>query len=421
MNQEPNVSELCRMIRDTVGSALHNAANSPEVHEIKQTVREMVDELTGQLRSDMNYHIPPPPPKGYHPDPPNRDSADFGRPQAAQAATGSVATAQRQLRRLRTKGNVMTFFGVLGATLGGTALVGCVGMLLAGMFANLLAVGLYATGMAAAVGVAFSLLARRGLTLYGMAERFPKYQEIIGSDRFCAIRVLAESMGRRTGFVVKDLQRMIRQGMLPQAKLDATKSCLILDDETYQQYLLAEQRMKQSRKDARKQPEPQQQPKAEEKAAPEAQKSEETELNRSLQEGKAYIERMREANRRIPGEQMSRKIDRLEQVSRKIFEHVEQHPEKLPDIRRFMSYYLPITLKLLESYCRFDEQEVQGENLTAAKAEIDETLDTIILAFENLLDSLFQMEVFDLSTDISALEAMLAQEGLTGSDFKKKG
>ncbi|MEG1687083.1 MAG: 5-bromo-4-chloroindolyl phosphate hydrolysis family protein, partial [Angelakisella sp.] len=180
-------------------------------------------------------------------------------------------------------------------------------------------------------------------------------------------------------------------------------------------------RMKQSRKDARKQPEPQQQPKAEEKAAPEAQKSEETELNRSLQEGKAYIERMREANRRIPGEQMSRKIDRLEQVSRKIFEHVEQHPEKLPDIRRFMSYYLPITLKLLESYCRFDEQEVQGENLTAAKAEIDETLDTIILAFENLLDSLFQMEVFDLSTDISALEAMLAQEGLTGSDFKKKG
>ena len=85
-----------------------------------------------------------------------------------------------------------------------------------------------------------------------------------------------------------------------------------------------------------------------------------------------------------------------------------------------MNYYLPTTLKLLNAYSEFDSQPVQGENIRTAKAEIEKTLDTIIVAFENLLDSLFQDDMLDISTDISALEATLAQEGLTGDDFNKQ-
>ena len=82
-----------------------------------------------------------------------------------------------------------------------------------------------------------------------------------------------------------------------------------------------------------------------------------------------------------------------------------------------MNYYLPTTLKLVNAYREFDEQPVQGENIRKAKQEIEDTLDTIISAFEKLFDSMFEDAAMDISTDISVLETMLAQEGLTERDF----
>ncbi|MBC7960487.1 MAG: 5-bromo-4-chloroindolyl phosphate hydrolysis family protein, partial [Vallitaleaceae bacterium] len=101
----------------------------------------------------------------------------------------------------------------------------------------------------------------------------------------------------------------------------------------------------------------------------------------------------------------------------KIIEYVEVHPEKLSEVRRFMEYYLPTTLKLLNAYREFDRQPIQGENIRTAKSEIKNALDTINGAFENLLDSLFENAAWDVSTDISVLQTILAQEGLTDKDF----
>ena len=110
----------------------------------------------------------------------------------------------------------------------------------------------------------------------------------------------------------------------------------------------------------------------------------------------------------------------MEIIAKKIFEQVQEHPEKLPDIRRLMNYYLPTTLKLLNVYEEFDSQPVQGENIRSAKQQIEATLDTINVAFENLLDKLFTDEALDVSSDITVLETMLKQEGLTGSEFEPK-
>ena len=100
-------------------------------------------------------------------------------------------------------------------------------------------------------------------------------------------------------------------------------------------------------------------------------------------------------------------------VVRKIFKRVEQHPENVNDLRKFMKYYLPTTIKLLRAYEELDQQEVQGENMINSKKEIEKTLDTLNIAFEKLLDDLFQETAWDVSSDISVLESMLAQEGLT--------
>ena len=116
---------------------------------------------------------------------------------------------------------------------------------------------------------------------------------------------------------------------------------------------------------------------------------------------------------------MSIKLDRLEDISNKIYDHVESHPDKIVETKKFSEYFLPTTLKLVETYRRLDSQTIEGENILTAKKEIEDSLDTINNAFENLLDSLFEDISMDISTDISVLETMLMQEGLTSNDSMK--
>ena len=109
----------------------------------------------------------------------------------------------------------------------------------------------------------------------------------------------------------------------------------------------------------------------------------------------------------------------MELIIAKIFERAKAHPEIIPDLNRLMDYYLPTTVKLLKAYEELDEQPSQGENIVNSKKEIEDTLDTIDQAFEKLLDSFFEEAAWDISSDISVLHNMFAQEGLTESDFDK--
>ena len=136
-------------------------------------------------------------------------------------------------------------------------------------------------------------------------------------------------------------------------------------------------------------------------------------LDKAIAEGDAAIKAMRALNDRIQDETISGQIDRLEEVSGKIFDYVKAHPEKLPQIRKFMSYYLPTTLKILNAYDRMGEQGVAGENITSTMHKVESMMATIITAFEKQLDNLFGAEAMDISTDMVVLENMMAREGLT--------
>jgi len=97
----------------------------------------------------------------------------------------------------------------------------------------------------------------------------------------------------------------------------------------------------------------------------------------------------------------------------RIFEQVKKQPESAAGLRRFMDYYLPTTEKLLDAYVELDRQPVKGDNITKTKQEIDEAMDVINDAFENLLNSMFENMAWDISSDISVMKTMLAQDGLT--------
>ena len=184
----------------------------------------------------------------------------------------------------------------------------------------------------------------------------------------------------------------------------------MVSDNAYRQYTGLMERMRRE--------------KAEKDAAAARAKQEYDRLSPEVQKivaaGDEYVRKIREANDAIPGEEISAKISRMEMLVDRIFDRVEQNPASVDDIGKLMEYYLPTTIKLLEAYEDLDAQPVQGENILSSKREIEKTIDTLNTAFEKLLDDLFQDTSWDVSSDISVLQMMLAQDGLTEDGLKKK-
>ena len=142
------------------------------------------------------------------------------------------------------------------------------------------------------------------------------------------------------------------------------------------------------------------------------------EIDKLIQERDRALSEMRRLNDAIEDEKISAQIDHLEQTTARIISHVAANPQKLPKISRFMSYYLPTTLKLLNAYDRMDDAGVVGDNITSTKQRVEKMMDTLVKAYDSQLDALFGDEAMDISTDITVLEQMLAREGIGGTQMQ---
>lgn len=234
-------------------------------------------------------------------------------------------------------------------------------------------------------------------------KRFEKYLKMLGQKTYCRLDQLARSVGKSTPYVKKELQKMIRDGMFLEGHLDKEETCLITSNETYRNYEQSRLQL-----EARKRQEAiAEQNRATARAAANPQ------VQEVLDKGNAFLIQIRRCNDAIPGEEISRKISRMENIVQRIFERAEAHPEIVPDLKKLMDYYLPMTVKLLNAYAEMDKQPIQGETIRSSKQEIEATLDTLNTAFERLLDSVFKETALDVSSDISVLQTLLAQEGLT--------
>ncbi len=148
---------------------------------------------------------------------------------------------------------------------------------------------------------------------------------------------------------------------------------------------------------------------------PRKKKTDTTEKQKEEEKNKyrQILRQLRDVNDAIPGEEMSAKIDKLEDISARIFALAEKDPEKKEQMGKFMDYYLPTALKLLDTYATLDQQGMQGQNVTETKASIENAMDMLANAFAGQLDKLFQSDVLDVSSDIAALQSMLTMDGLT--------
>lgn len=247
-------------------------------------------------------------------------------------------------------------------------------------------------------------------------DRAEKYLELAGNNHYINLEDLALHTNATPQFVLREIRKMLTAGHFPQGHLDTRESCLMLDDKIYREYLDLEKQRKIQEREQRAQELRNAAAGKPQDIAPKGGESDEAELNAMIAEGQECIRKLRNMNDNIPGEEISAKLFRLENLLKEIFEGLREHPEQRHQMQKFMNYYLPTTIKLVEAYEEFDELSAQSKEIIEAKAEIEKTLDTINSAFEELLRRMFRDTAFDVTTDAQVLQTMLAKEGLAGQD-----
>ena len=375
-------------LSQSIQDAVERAVKSQDYHKLNQTIRQTVSQAVDRGSGAV------------------RKVVDAASGQNARPDTGEVVD-KKELPVLYANTSSKQTGGILNIVFGGIVETMSLGLLTASSFLSampfleIFAVVPGVLGGAAFLGGLWLIV--NGAYNRGMVRRFKIYRKTLGNKTYCTLEKLARSVGKSVRFVRKELQKMINQGLFLEGHLDKEQTQLITSDETYRYYEQSRLQLEQRKQQAAPVKEPEPKPKSQ--------------LQQVLDKGNAFIAEIRRCNDAIPGEQISAKISRMEMIVRRIFERAEAHPEIVPDLKKLMDYYLPMTVKLLNAYAEMDAQPVQGETIRASKKEIEETLDTLNYAFEKLLDDLFQDAAMDVSSDISVLNTLLAQEGLTDDGF----
>lgn len=241
-------------------------------------------------------------------------------------------------------------------------------------------------------------------------KRYKRYLALIGGRASVSIRELAAAVHVPVSQAVRELEQMIELGYFGMTTYVDQRSMRIVLDASAAQEQASQQPIYV---EPEPEPEPTPQPAPEKKEEKRATNS----TDGDDQFGR-WISAIREVNDRIDDAVISAKIDRIEVLTVRIFELVRSRPDKQPQIRKFMNYYLPTTLKLLDSYALLEAQGIEGENISASKKQIESIMDTLIQGFEKQLDLLFTAQKMDINSDIEVLESMMAADGLKENEFQ---
>ena len=212
-----------------------------------------------------------------------------------------------------------------------------------------------------------------------------------------SVRMLADLVHQNRKKMLKKLQKYIRKGWLNGW----------LDEKTETLYLTAEDYRAAQEARAAVQAEPE--PKAEPQAEPQ-----ETPLN--LETTRRFAKVLAQEQQLMQDAQGVEELAHMQKTTEAICDWLEAHPESLPKARRFAEYYIPTTLKLLHTYN--DVQGQKGDNAESIRRDITGILHTLNQAYDNLYDNLLSDVALDVSSEIAALQGMLANDGLTGEGLR---
>ena len=234
--------------------------------------------------------------------------------------------------------------------------------------------------------LASGILTRRAL------QRYTAYLAIIGPNEAMEIETIAKKVGVKRSQAEKDLQKMIEKGYFgDSAYINKELGYIFMSSRADEELTKArEAAMKKTR---------------------EASKKEAVKQNAEAYD--QILAKIRDVNDRIPDEAMTEKINQIESITQEIFRAVEQEPEKRGKIDRFMSYFLPTTLKLLESYANLEKTNINGKNINQSMRSIEIAMDTVVDGFKHQLDELYKSDAVSIETEIDVLTKMINRETVT--------
>lgn len=298
-----------------------------------------------------------------------------------------VKTAKKMNRAPKASDKTSRILSIVGA-----AITAIFGISLVTMLGEVIAYGWYSYMMEElfpmcgffAGGVAMLVAGQR---MKHRSARIARYLAVMGERGYISVEELCTVTGKSRKKIESDLDYMVEKGLLGTgAYLDSGRGIFFRSADAFADYANAT---------AKK-----------ENVTP-----------KEANEGYAgALRAIRSANDRIADPVLSEKIDHLETVAGKIFREVEQHPEKQQQAATFLNYYLPTTLKLLDSYAKFEEAGIEGENLSRAQERIEETMDALIKGFDKQLDDLYRNEAMDIDSDIRVMENMLRRDTASVED-----
>lgn len=405
-NNQDNQSwvEVGEQIKNVVQSALDSGDFKELNKTVSITVNKAFTEASYQMKNvaqEVKANAEKKPPKYKREDYFTRKNTTNTNLYNPKYVNYPVKQSYASLVKMKSVGSVsgvlMIIFGAIGCGSAFIAMMETIGQLLMG---NILLGALIPKTLGIILGfILFIGLIQRGVYKRERLTRANRYVNLAGGKMYIDIKDLVKHTGKKAKYLVKDIKKMLKLGIFEEGHFDEKQTCIMFNDVIYHQYLTLKEENKQITEDtSAKQPE--------EKVSPNS------ELEVMIEEGNDYIKKLRELNDIIEGEVISDKLFQLEAIIKEIFERVKKHPEQMTQMYKFMNYYLPTTLKLVQAYADFDKVSVPGPEILTAKEEIEQTLDTINRSFGELLNNLFQDVIFDVTTDAQVLQTMLAQEGL---------
>lgn len=237
-------------------------------------------------------------------------------------------------------------------------------------------------------------------------RRYDCYLSILRFRKMEFVKTLAELGDVRIEVVKRDLNRAVKEKLIPQGHFGKNDTVFISSDRLFEEYLQHKAIYDRTFR------------RIEEERRAMNERTKETE--EILAQGRDYIDQIHESKMIIANKDISMKLGRMERIVTAIFHEVDLHPSHARSLGLFMEYYLPTTEKLLEAYIDLDEKEEKGKRIKKSQKEIEHALDTINDAYENILDGFFEEQELAISSEVSAMETIMKQEGISNDSAEHR-
>lgn len=250
----------------------------------------------------------------------------------------------------------------------------------------------YSIGTAVASLFGGGCMLASGILMRRALQRYSAYLAIIGPNEAVEIETLAKKVGVKPKQAERDLQKMIEKGYFGKsAYINKELGYIFMSSRADEELTRARAAAMEKTREASK------------KEA----------VKQSAEAYDQILDKIKAVNDRIPDPEMTEKINQIESITREIFRAVEQAPEKRGKIDRFMSYFLPTTLKLLESYANLEKTNIDGKNINQSMRSIEIAMDTVVDGFRHQLDELYKSDAVSIETEIDVLTKMINRETVT--------